>query len=150
VYEDFRAASLAKQAYEFLVANLTREWQVISQAWKFELLRLPELRRLAAEDAVLADVIIVSCRGDGELPGEVRAWVKMWQRCKADAVALIALLDGPPGQAEHAQAAQAYLERVAERAHMDFFTWPQGLPRQKSLVLDRALVTKAEPLRQAA
>jgi hypothetical protein len=33
---------------------------------------------------------------------------------------------------------------------MEFFTWPQGLPKQEALVSDRALVTAAEPLRQAA
>jgi hypothetical protein len=150
VYEDFRAARQAKQAYDFLVANLTNEWQITSQMWKFELLRIPDLRALAAEDAMLTDLIIVSCNGDGELPADVRTWIEMSLGSKADAVALVALLDCQPGQAERAQVTQAYLEHVAQRAHMEFFTWPQGLPKQTSLVLDRALVTAAEPMRQAA
>jgi hypothetical protein len=150
VYEDFRTARQAKQAYEFLAANLTHEWQVTSQMWKFDLLRIPELRELAAEDALQADLIIVSCNGDGELPAEVRAWIEMSLGSRTDAVALVALLDCPPGQAERAQATQAYLERIAQRAHLEFFIWPQGLPRQTSLVSERVLPTKAELLRQAA
>jgi hypothetical protein len=149
-YEDFGTASQAKRAYDFLVANLTHEWQVTRQMWKFDLLRLPELRELAAEDAVLADLIIVSCSGDGELPADVRAWMEMWLGHKSDAVALIALLDCPPGQAEGAQATRTYLERVAQRARMEFFTWPQGLPEEQIVVLDRALAAKEEPLREAA
>jgi hypothetical protein len=150
VYEDFTAAAQAKRAYDFLVANLTHEWRVTSQMWKFDLLCIPELRELAAEDAALADLIIVSCHGDGELSADVRAWIEMWLGYKADAVALVALLDCPPGQAEHAQATRAYLERVAQRAHLEFFVWPEGLPRQTSPVSERVLPTKAEPLRQAA
>jgi hypothetical protein len=133
-----------------VVANLTHEWQVTSQMWKFDLLRVPELRELAAEDAVLADLIIVSCNADGELPAGVRAWIEMSLGSQAKAVALVALLDCPPGEVERARNTQTYLERVAQRAHMEFFTWPQGLPKQTSLVLERDLPTKAEPLRQAA
>jgi hypothetical protein len=150
VYEDFRTARQAKRAYDFLVANLTHEWQVSSQMWKFDLLRIPELRELATEDAMLADLIIVSCNGDGELPADVHTWIEMSLGPKADAVALVALLDCPPGQAERAQATRAYLERAAKRAHMEFFTWPQGLPKLEILVPARALTTVAEPLRQAA
>jgi hypothetical protein len=150
VYEDFRTARQAKQAYEFLAANLTHEWQVTSQMWKFDLLRIPELRELAAEDALRADLIIVSCNGDRELPADVRAWIEMSLGSRTDAVALVALLDCPPGQAERAQVTQAYLERIAQRAHLEFFIWPQGLPKLEILVPDRALATVAEPLRQAA
>lgn len=102
------------------------------------------------KDAVLADLILVSCHGGGELPAGVHAWIEMWLGHKSDAVALVALLDCPPGQVEGAQVTQAYLERVAQRAHLEFFTWPQGLPEEQTVVLDRALATKEEPLRQAA
>ena len=150
VYEDLRTARQAKQAYDFLAANLTHEWQVTSQMWKFGLLHLPDLRALAAEDALRADLIIVACNAEGELPAEVRTWIEMSLGSKADTVALVAVLDCPPGHAERAHGIQACLERVAQRAHMEFFVWPQGLPRQTSLVLDWALPTKAKLLRQAA
>lgn len=140
VYEDFRTAAQAKRAYDFLAANLTHEWQVTSQMWKFELLRIPELREMAANDAAKANLIIVSCHGDEELPAGVTDWIEMWQGEKGEPVALVALFDRPPEQAEHARATQACLERVAKRGHMEFFTWPEiGLAQQSrrgSLVLD--------------
>jgi hypothetical protein len=151
VYEDFQTARQAKQAYEFLVENLRHEWRLTSQAWKFDLLCLPELRRLAAEDAALAQVVIVSCRSNGELPAHVRAWIKLWLAYKGDNVALIALVDRCLAQAVHAgDTTQAYLERVAQRARLEFFAWPQALPKQESLVPKRALAPKTEPLYQAA
>ena len=141
VFEDFSTGKQAKQAYDFLVANLSHEWQVTSQMWKFEVLSLPELREMAAKDAAMANLVIVSSRGDRELPSEVKAWIDKWLGHKGDTVALIALFDSPPEQAEHAQATQTYLERVAERGNMEFFTWPQVGPgmegRQESVVLDR-------------
>jgi len=150
VYEDFRTAAQAKRAYDFLAANLTHEWQLTSQMWKFELLRIPELRDMAAEDAAMANLIIVSCHGDQELPADVTDWVEMWQGDKGEPVALVALFDRPPEQAQHARTTQAYLERVAKRGRMEFFTWPEGLPELEILVPDRASVTAAEPLCQAA
>ena len=141
VFEDFSTGKQAKQAYDFLVANLSHEWQVTSQMWKFEVLSLPELREMAAKDAAMANLVIVSSRGDRELPSEVKAWIDKWLGHKGDTVALIALFDSPPEQAEHAQATQTYLERVAERGNMEFFTWPQVGPgmkgRQESVALDR-------------
>ncbi len=131
VYEDFTTARRAKQAYDFLAANLTHEWQVTSQMWKFGLLRIPEIRAMAAEDVMLADLIIVSCKGDGELPADVKDWIEMWQGDKGEPVGLIVLFDRPPEQAEHASATQTYLERVAKRRRMEFFTWPDvGLAEQ--------------------
>ncbi len=150
VYEDFTAAQQAKAAYDFLTANLTHEWQVTRQTWKFELLRLPELCALAAEDAALADVIIVACRGEGELPAPVRAWVEKWLGYRADNVALIALLDCPPEQAKGPEATQDYLERVARQADLEFFVWPHGLPKLEGLRPARAPAAEEELVRQAA
>jgi hypothetical protein len=46
--------------------------------WKFELLHVPALRALAAEETRDADFVLVTIRGQGELPAEVRAWVEEW------------------------------------------------------------------------
>ena len=125
VFEDFNTGKRAKRAYDFLAASLTQEWQVISQMWKFEVLSIPELREMAAKDAAMANLIIVSSRGDRELPAHVKDWIEMWLGYRGDAVALVALFDSPPEQAEHAQATQTYLEGVAKRGQMEFFTWPE-------------------------
>jgi len=150
VFEDFNTGKRARRAYEFLAANLTHEWQLISQMWKSELLAIPELREMAAKDAATANLIIVSCRGDRELPAHVKGWIEMWLGCRGDAVALVALFDSPPEQARCALAIQAYLERVAKRGQMEFFTWPDvGLGehgRRGGLVLGRLSEFPGGPL----
>ena len=130
-YEDFATGKQAKRACDFLVANLSHQWQVASQMWKFEVLSIPELREIAAKDAAMADLIILSIHGDDELPVGVKDWVEMWRGYEGDAVALIALFDSPTGHAGHAQATHAYLEDVAKRQQMEFFAWPEvGLGKE--------------------
>jgi hypothetical protein len=154
LYEDFRAAGQAKRAYDFLVANLTHEWRVSRQMWDFELLRIPELRDAAAEDARLAHVIIVACCGDGELPADVKEWIETWRTNGAGPVALIALFEAPPERAGRTRAAQACLSRAAKRGRMDFFAWPEvGLVEQtlkSSPALDRPSELVDELFHQAA
>jgi len=131
----------ARKAYNFLVENLSHDWQVSSQVWKFEVLSVPELREMAAKDAAMADLIIVSSHGRGEWPAHVQAWVEMWQGDKRGPVALLALLNGSPELAERARVAQAYLEEVARRRRMEFSTWPQAWPEQAGSP-ERAIVNR--------
>lgn len=149
-YEDYRAAERAKQAYDFLVANLVHEWRVSSQMWKFEVLGNPELREMAAKDAAQANLIIVSARGEGELPAEVKAWIELWLGCQGESVALVALFDCSPEAAEHAQEAQGYLEEAASRGRMEFFAWPllqtQGASSEEGVPPAQSRDAVGEPL----
>jgi hypothetical protein len=145
-YEDYTTGRQAKRACDLLVANLNHKWEVSRQMWKFGVLSLPELRQMAAEDAAMANLIIVSSRGDRGLSVEVKAWIEMWLGYEGEAVALVALFNCPLEQAEHAQATQAYLAGAAKRGHLEFFTWPQAGPGRESLVLDRHAETIGGPL----
>ena len=154
VFEDFNTGTRAKRAYDFLAANLTQEWRVTSQMWKFDLLSNPELRELAAKDAATANLIIVSSRGDRALSAGVKEWIELWQGYQGEPEALVALFDRPPEEAGHALTTQAYLERVAERGRMEFFTWP-GIelepPRpQATMVLDQRLGMAGVPFHPLA
>ena len=138
-FEDFDTGRQAKRAYDFLVANLSHEWRVSSQMWKFEVLSIPELREMAASDAASAKLIIISSRGDRELPADVKEWIELWRGYQGDTVGLITLFHCPAEQLKHAKATQAYLESVARRGHMEFFNWPQAGPgmerRQNRIVV---------------
>jgi hypothetical protein len=149
-YEDFNAGKQAKAAYDFLVANLTHEWSISRQMWKFEVLGIPELRNMAAKEAARANLIIVSSCGDRDLPVEVKAWIEAWLGYQGNSVALVALFDCPPEGAERTQVAQAYLEGVAKRGRMEFFTWPELWPERAGLrggaLLDRCWDMTGEAL----
>jgi hypothetical protein len=127
-FEDFDTGRQGKRAYDFLVANLSHEWRVTSQMWKFEVLSIPELREMAASDAASAKLIIISSRGDRELPVDVKEWIELWRGYQGDTVGLITLFHCPTEQLKYAKATQAYLESVARRGHMEFFNWPQAGP----------------------
>ncbi len=148
-YEDFSAGLQAQRAFDFLVASLTRQWEVRQQMWKFELLRIPELREMAASDATMADLIIVACHGGHELPPELKAWVETWLNHKGEAVGLVALFDSSDEQAEPLETPRTYLERVARQAHVDFFVWPEGLPKQEECGRAGSSELVEEPLLQA-
>jgi hypothetical protein len=94
--------------------------------WRFDLLRIPELKGAAATDAARADMILIATRGAGELPAEVKAWIEVWLAQKGevqhDKCALAALFDVPRDKVEAASLAQfAYLQHVARKGSLDFF-----------------------------
>src|SRR3954447_13477978 len=91
VYEDFETGKNAKKTYDFLVENLGRECQFTNQMWKFDVLGIPKLREMAAKDAGVADIVLISCHGNAEIPVEVKAWIELWQSEESSAIALVAL-----------------------------------------------------------
>src|SRR5438552_15165684 len=76
-YEDFETGKRAKKICDFLVENLGHDCQFTSQMWKFEVLSIPKLRAMAARDAMMADIVIISWHG-AELPPDVKASVEVW------------------------------------------------------------------------
>jgi len=76
-YEDLETGKRAKRIHDFLVENLGHDCQFTNQMWKFELLGIPKLREMAAQDAMMADIVIISCHG-AELPSDFKAWVELW------------------------------------------------------------------------
>jgi hypothetical protein len=75
---------------------------------------------LAVQVAAKADVVILSLRGDAELPAEIREWIETWSRLTADNnPALVVLVDRL--QTSKTCATVAYLEEVADKAGIDLF-----------------------------
>ncbi len=77
-YEDFEAGLRAKAASQRLTAGLKPQFAVVSDIWKFEMLRQPHLRDLAAAAATRANVVIISVNRAGGLPTHVKTWLKAW------------------------------------------------------------------------
>jgi len=130
-YEDVETGKHAKESYDFVAESLGRECRSASQMWKFEVLGIPQLRELAAEDAAMADLIMISCRGEADLPVGVKTWIDLWLAEKGNVIALAALFGPPVGQARQAPAIRAYLAEVAKRGRMQFFAQPDEWPRKR-------------------
>ena len=130
-YEDFETGKRAKKICDFLVENLGHDCQFTNQMWKFELLGIPKLREMAARDAMMADIVIISCHG-AELPPDVKAWVELWVAEPNQPIALVALFNCLENHDPQAVEARAYLADVARRGQMEFFAQPDELPDRRN------------------
>jgi hypothetical protein len=124
-YEDFETGKHAKKICDFLTENLGPDCHVNNQMWKFDVLGLPKLREMAAKDAAAADIIIISCRGESDLPEPLKAWIELWLAEKGGALALVALFDRPQDHLFQSRVVRDYLAGVARRGHMAFFAQPE-------------------------
>ena len=94
VYEDLATGLRARQAFDHLVDQLELEADFRLNLWNFGLLRDPAHRQEAAREASDADIIVLSAHGQGELPAQVKAWLRQWLDLNAEhPTALVASLD---------------------------------------------------------
>jgi hypothetical protein len=62
--------------------------------WNFPIPAISQIGNLASQVAAEADIVILSLRGDAELPAEIREWIETWSRLIADNdPALVLLVD---------------------------------------------------------
>jgi len=134
-YEDFSAGIHVQRTFQGLFDADQRPLQFdMRNAWKFDFLRITELREAAIAETVRADLIIVSMHAAKELPATVKWWMEtaLAQR-DGDPGALVLLCDGHrQNGAKHPPAAEAYLTQCAQRTGLDFFVKrASGQPESK-------------------
>jgi hypothetical protein len=118
-FEDSTTCTRVKEYCQGLSRNLGEHCKIIQHVWVFSTFRLRELQEIAAEEASVADVVIISAHQAENLPDEVRSWVDRWLEQKGTQPAvLLALLD--PVYEGAPNPIRAYLEDVARRGHMEF------------------------------
>lgn len=153
-YEDFESGKQAKKTYDFLVQNLGQECQFNNQMWKFDVLAVPKLREMAARDAEMADIIMISCQGGQDLHPHVKQWIDAWRTERINAIALVALFQSPEQNAGQSRLIREYLAGVARAGAMGFFAQPDQWPEHKSLAeqfsLEAALDRHVESLSRVA
>lgn len=122
VYEDFACGVRAKKAFDGVVHELGSSFNFNCKLWKFDILCLPELKEIAAEDAADADMVLIAAHSTGELPDAVKNWIDTWvARKRPRQRALVSLLDPQETRSSDRDPACTYLHQVSERGHMDFF-----------------------------
>jgi len=138
-YEDFETGKQAKETYDFLVSHLRHECRFDNQMWKFDVLGISKLREMAVKDALMADIIIISCHGIHEFSADVKAWIDSWVCGQSNAIALVALL-GDAGYDSDCNQIRDYLAQGARRARMELFAQPNDpavKPFDESIASDR-------------
>src|SRR5262245_13270015 len=110
-YEDFQTGERAMQSCKRLLEQLADQFEFSTKVWKFDILRMPKLRDLAAQDMAEADLVLISAHGRGELPSELRRCLgTLPGRKRCGAKALVALLDRADGSAAEESPAHRYLQ----------------------------------------
>jgi hypothetical protein len=106
-----------------LVRHLGPEFQSQTASWKFEFLRVAKLATMATQDAIEADVVIISAHGGAGLPAEVKGWLEGWRnQTPRVAKALVALLDHGEERAEPQFQVRTYLDALAHESGFSFFS----------------------------
>jgi hypothetical protein len=122
IYEDGSTGRRAKRFYDKLILEFEDECDFSLQLWSFQVLAIPELRKLAIESAAQANFVILSLHGKAGLPVDIREWMETWSRLIIGKdLALITLVDKSTMRDGTNASALLYLKRLAKRAKVDFF-----------------------------
>jgi|SRR6185436_11970296 len=127
-YEDLDTGKNARRTYDHIAHELGYDCQFINEMWNFDVLGLPRLREMAANDARQADMIIIACHGDKPLRDSVKAWMELLMTEEVNAIALVALFDSANLASSATREIREYLGQAASRCNIEFFAqtdpWP--------------------------
>jgi hypothetical protein len=122
-YEDTTTRNRALTLYDHLAQELIDDCDFQCSWWKFEHFLSPSFRDHASDLAAQANMVVLSLRSATRLPDSVQGWVESWLSKKGrQKSALVTLVAGAPVDPREVCPIQAYLEKVAHAANMDFFS----------------------------
>ncbi len=84
IYQDPDTGRRAKCFYDKMTHEVGEECDFSLELWNFEMLAIPEMRDSSAQAAAQADFLVLSFRGNAELPAQTRYWIERWSRLSAD------------------------------------------------------------------
>jgi hypothetical protein len=131
-YEDFYAGSRAKAVFDRIAGHLRSANFLKCEMWKFNVLEVPGLSRLAASEAARAHLIVVAAHEGRELLDAVQDWIRGRLVEKGEMPrALVAILNHDETVAGNRTPVATCLRKMAETAKVDFFChaskWPEVL-----------------------
>ena len=129
-FEDAPAGKYAQAFYDHVKERLGAEFEFTRYQWSFNLLEDPHVRETAAQDAAMADIVIVVTHGASKLPQHVDSWFQAWVGRNAGPMALVALFDQPAVSPEMRDEVRSSLALIAQTGGMDFFAEPDNSPSQ--------------------
>jgi hypothetical protein len=94
MYEDFGTGKRAKGALDYVAEELRNDFEFRHTMWRLDVLQDPKLNILAAHALAEADLLIISLRGERQIPAEIRVLIDRWPVEKTNRdVALVALFE---------------------------------------------------------
>src|SRR3981081_3948834 len=119
MYEDFGTGKQAKKGLDYVAEELGNDLEFRHSMWRLDILQDPKLNVLAAALAE-ADLLIISLRGEGQLPSKIRALIneRLVQTVNHQC-ALVALFEGAVPATR--SSVYACLATLAQQRGLDFF-----------------------------
>lgn len=147
VYEDYPTGQRAINLCRQLALRGTPDMHFEYNLWRFDVVHLPAIGALSADDAAKADLVLFSAWADTELTPGLETWIQSWLPKKVDQVsALIAMINLPGGIQRGVFPLHVRLRHIALLARMAFVLHVvKPEPERKSIpfpnVTEAALVT---------
>ena len=125
--EDSSTSTRTDEFCRGLSQDLARNCTIAKEIWLFNQLCVPQLRAIAASEAALAHLIIISVHHAEALPDAVKRWIDLWLKQRNNhSVVLLALFD--PVYQGVSSSIKAYLQEVAKRGGMEFLAKSEDAP----------------------
>jgi hypothetical protein len=120
--EDEIAAAQASLVLEQLGSNFEANGRFIYSWWNYEALAITALKKVAALEASVADMIAFAAHDGSKLPEDVIDWISQWLAMgKYHARALVAILDSGTKKKAASRSILSQLGQAAQIGQMDFF-----------------------------
>ncbi len=119
VCEDASASVRTEEYCRGLASDLGRNCELDKEIWLFNFLDMPGLRTVAADEAALAHLVIISVHHAEILPEGVKGWIELWLKKRKDRNAVLLVLFDPVYRGISSSTV-GYLREVAERGHVEF------------------------------
>ena len=120
IYEDCGTGKLAKIGLDYVIEELGNDLEFRHTMWRFDILQDPKLNLLATPALAEADLLIISFRGEEQLPAEIPMLIGTWLAEKANCgCALVALFEGTASATDNS--VYACLANLARQHGLDFF-----------------------------
>jgi hypothetical protein len=120
MYEDFGTGMRAKKGLDYVAEEFGNDLEFRHSMWRLDILQDPKLNVLAAPALAEADLLIISLRGEGQLPAKIRALIneRLAQTVNHE-IALVALFEGAATATR--SSLYACLANLARQHSLDFF-----------------------------
>ena len=125
--EDSSTSARADEFCRGLSRDLAPSCTIAKEIWLFNQLCAPQLRAIAATEAALAHLIIISVHHAETLPEGVKSWIDLWLGQRNNrSIVLLALFD--PVYQGVSSSMRGYLQEVAKRGGMEFLVKSEDAP----------------------
>jgi hypothetical protein len=120
IYEDFGTGKRAKKGLDHVTEELGDDLEFRYTMWRFDVLQDPKLNVLAIPALAEADLLIISLRGEGQLPAKIRVLISEWLGNKSNSdCALVVVFEGTATDTD--SSVYACLANLAREHGLDFF-----------------------------